>query len=151
MKKRDILQDIEKVDGTIFDTIDLSIDKKLVGNALKERMAELTSLYGRIAELSSRAMFLKESQEVVIDKLESIVASELLMAGTAVSKIKFLSFTKEIEYQDGKTTLADEKATLAYYSYLRQRGINAMKQIDATVNSARSMLSWDKDDKDSYK
>lgn len=129
--------------ATIFDTFDTSIDSRLVGNAVKERLGELTQISSRIRQLATNAMLMYKQ---ALNRKEDIIALawEAVNKSEKVTRQRVLVKSIIVEINNEKTTINDEEQRINLYEYVYQRGKDKIAEVDGALDAARSMLSWAK-------
>jgi len=130
---------------TVFDDIDLKIDLKKIGGALRDELAQLTNLYGRINQLASNAILLKEEAEKRLEKIEAVAWSSLDQSIKVTDKKKIVKDVK-VKIDEEITTINEQECSLVLYSYVAQRGRDKVKEISAILDVGRTLLSWDKEE-----
>lgn len=130
---------------TIFDQFDLSIKPNLVGHSLRDRLVELSNLYGRINELATRSYFLYEKAKIRRDKVESIACASFDGGGKVTDK-KILIKDYEIDMDGERTNLNRENEKLSIYEYIHSRGKDKVREVSTILDIGRTLLSWDKNE-----
>jgi hypothetical protein len=147
---KDINKEVLNCPETVFDSFDLRIDTKFTGHALRDRMVELTNLYGRINQLASNALLLyqqaQKRREVVETRAWNEVSKEL-----KVTQQKIAVRTLKITIDDRETTLNDEDTNLILYEYVYNRAKDKSREISAVLDVGRTILSWDKTEQEKGK
>lgn len=138
-----INKEIQECPETIFDTFDLYLDTNKRGHALRDDLAKLSNLYGRINELATNAILLLEQAKVFRDKIESIAWNTTPPVMKSTEKKLYIR-TLEIQHEDQITTLNDENAKVKIYEYIAMRGKDKVKEISTLLDIGRTLLSWDK-------
>ena len=138
-----ISEEIIEPPATIFDSFDTSLDTRISGNALKERLAELTQTHSRIRQLCTHAMLMFKQST---NRREDVIALawEAVDKSLKVTAQRILVKSTEVEIEGEKTTINNEEQRINLYEYVHQRGKDKIDEIGKTMDAARSMLSWDK-------
>ena len=143
MNLKNVDDEIKNCPETIFDTFDLSIDSGLVGHGLREKLVELSNIYGRINQLATNAYFMYEKAKNRVDKVTSEAWSNV-DSSLKISDKKILIKTMMVTVDDEKTTLGEEIDKMNIYNYIYTRGKDKVKEISALLDVGRTLLSWDK-------
>ncbi len=138
-----INKEIKDCPETIFDEFDLSINTKLLGFALRERIVELSNLYSRISYLFNNALLLWEKAKIRRDRVEAIAWSSVDKS-LKVSDKKIAAKSLSVVIDGERTTLIAENERVAIYGYIHNKGKNKMQEMSSKLDIARSLLSWDK-------
>lgn len=139
----EVNKSIEKCPETVFDSFRVSIDLKSVGGALRDKLVELSNLYGRINQLSTNALFLYEKASNRRDRVEAIAWS-LVPKEMKVTQQRIAVKSVSVEIDGEKTSLNEEEERVNLYSYLSNRGKDKVKEISTVLDIGRTLLSWDK-------
>lgn len=139
----EISKEIEECPETIFDEYELTINSKLLGFALRERIVELSNLYGRISFLFNSALLLWEKAKIRRDKVESIAWARVDRTLKITDK-KIAMRELSVMIDGEKTTLNSENERVAIYGFIHHKGKNKMQEMGVVLDIARSLLSWDK-------
>ena len=121
----------------------MSIDSGLVGHGLREKLVELSNIYGRINQLATNAYFMYEKAKNRVDKVTSEAWSNV-DSSLKISDKKILIKTIIITIDDERTTLGEEIDKMNIYNYIYSRGKDKVKEISTLLDVGRTLLSWDK-------
>ena len=141
----EILKELKSKPTTLFDNYDTGIDTRIVGSAVKDRLAELTQLLSTINGYKTHAMLMKKQAETKLEELTTL-------AWRAIGKNKEMNTTEkrievktqEVELYGEVTTINELTAKINLYEYVFERGKDKAKEVEKSLDAARSMLSWDK-------
>ena len=137
---------IEKRPKTFFDDIDVSLDGALNGNALRERLAELSSLWGTISTKLSWYQFLQKRADLRKKKARQMAIKQLLRSKEklSISHIDRVADGVDVKIGKDQTNYLNELENETVYGYYVDTGMYKLKELENNINIGRSMLSWDK-------
>lgn len=150
----EILERARKGDPPVNDTVfelnkyDTSLDDSLTGEALRERLLQISALGDIISILYNHYNYhvkMTKARKSRVYRLayEALRDNEEYRKANAEAKAILIE-NVEVDYMGEKTSIVNEDFKIATYEYLAERGKDKLKLLYANLDLGRSMLSWDK-------
>jgi len=143
---KDINEELKNCPQTIFNTIDCSTGG-LYGQALRERIDVIIANYSRISELYDRSFLLLKKAQARVKNVEALALTRIDNK-LSDTKRKLLARNEKVEYEGETTSVSEEEDKLIAYEWLELSGSNKLKEAGRILDAVRSLLSWDKKEKE---
>lgn len=145
---KDSFNVVKKAEDSPFDDYNATINQKLVGDALRERLSQILALHATVAKKLAWYEYLKGASGLSKKSIKDQAFKEL----SKKDEYKKLSITKRNELSEGykikvggkKTSFFQEGYNELVYGYHTSIGKAKLREIEKSLETARSMLSWDK-------
>jgi len=141
----EVNKNVEKCPDTIFDTFDLSIDRRKFGAALRDTLVDLANQYGRINQLAANSKFKHGQAKKKLEEVTALAWAKFRPdkdMKVTEKKIRVKEF--EVMYNGEKTSIDEEEKNVLIYEYMEQRGKNKMEEMSTILDVGRTLMSWDK-------